>query len=136
MRRKVSSAFIFLFLSVFVFASFFLYFSTRGPTYTSTEIRFPSANLIAISKIPECSSSSYSSFAIKEDVNYLTRSVASIQDSSGVKSVSVLSPYWEVLLIVLPESTSLLTTSLSGDGFLCLYPNNETSPARFSGFLP
>ncbi|KAJ6773404.1 GLYCOSYLTRANSFERASE FAMILY 92 PROTEIN [Salix purpurea] len=132
MRRKVSSAFLFLFLSVFVFASFFLHFSTRGPTYTSTEIRFPSANLVAISKIPERSSSSYSSFAIKEDVNYLTRRVASIQDSSGVKSVSVLLPDWEVLLIVLPESTSLLTTSLSGNGFLCLYPNNETSPARFS----
>uniref|UniRef100_A0A6N2LEE8 Glycosyltransferase family 92 protein n=1 Tax=Salix viminalis TaxID=40686 RepID=A0A6N2LEE8_SALVM len=136
MRRKVSSAFIFLFLSVFVFASFSLFFSSRGPTYTSTEIRLPSANLIASCKIPECSSSSYSSFAIKEDVNYLKRRVASIQDSAGVKSVSVLLPDWEVLLIVLPESTSLLTTSLSGNGFLCLYPNNETSPARFSGFLP
>ncbi|KAJ6411885.1 hypothetical protein OIU84_005037 [Salix udensis] len=136
MRRKVSSAFVFLFLSVFVFASFSLFFSSRGPTYTSAEIRLPSANLIALCKIPECSSSSYSSFAIKEDVNYLTRRVASIQDSPGVKSVSVLLPDWEVLLIVLPESTSLVTTSLSGNGFLCLYPNNETSPARFSGFLP
>lgn len=136
MGRKVSPAFLFLFLSVFLFASFSLYFSSCNPIYASTEISFPSVNLTAISMIPEYSSSSSSSLAIKEDVNYLTRHVASIQDSSGVKSVSVLLPDWEVLLIVSPESTPPMTASISGNDFLCLYPNNETSPARFSGVLP
>ncbi|KAJ7005633.1 hypothetical protein NC653_005064 [Populus alba x Populus x berolinensis] len=46
--------------------------------------------------------------------------------------VAVLLPDWEVLLIVSPESP-LLITSISKDDLLCLYPNNETTPARFSG---
>ncbi|CAK7346022.1 unnamed protein product [Dovyalis caffra] len=61
--------------------------------------------------------------------------MSSIQDSSVIKSVSVLLPAWEVLVIISPESTAPLTTSISGNDFLCFYPNNQTSPARFSGVL-
>ncbi|CAN1315580.1 Glycosyltransferase family 92 protein At1g27200 [Linum perenne] len=48
-----------------------------------------------------------------------------------IESTSILFPDWQVLVIVSRD-----VQLISGEEFVCLYPNKEASPARFSGVLP
>ncbi|KAK9187936.1 hypothetical protein WN944_019335 [Citrus x changshan-huyou] len=70
------------------------------------------------------------------NVTSLSRHVSSVEEDSVHKyeSVSVLLPDWEVLVILSPENPLMPSDSL--EGFHCLFSNNQTSPARFSGALP
>ncbi|XVF63527.1 hypothetical protein PTKIN_Ptkin09bG0093900 [Pterospermum kingtungense] len=66
---------------------------------------------------------------VREDINRITHS------APHVSFVSLLLPNWEVLVLVF--DLNLITTShYSGESFYCVFPNNETSPANFSGVLP
>ncbi|XP_021600933.1 glycosyltransferase family 92 protein RCOM_0530710 [Manihot esculenta] len=58
---------------------------------------------------------------------------SSFQDFIFIHTQSVLLPDWQVLVIVSPETDSQL---LSCGNFICVYPNNATAPATFSGILP
>ncbi|CAI9117107.1 OLC1v1018445C1 [Oldenlandia corymbosa var. corymbosa] len=53
-----------------------------------------------------------------------------------LESVSILLPDWEVLVIVLPDDTArMMSYNDAGDGYHCLFPNNDVSPAKPSGLL-
>ncbi|KAM7253216.1 hypothetical protein ACFE04_025834 [Oxalis oulophora] len=56
-----------------------------------------------------------------------------LNSNPSTDSVSILLPAWEVLVVVNPDSTK----SYSEHGnYTCLYPNRDTSFARFAGVLP
>ncbi|KAJ9186336.1 hypothetical protein P3X46_001918 [Hevea brasiliensis] len=121
MRRWAFTILIFASISIFLCVSFSLC-SSRNPMY-ATQLIFPSANI---------SNTDSSLLAIKEDLNSPTRRVSSFQDSNSIASVSVLLPEWQVLVIISPDADPL---PLSVGNFTCLYANNATAPARFSGIL-
>ncbi|KAL2499281.1 protein of unknown function (DUF23) [Abeliophyllum distichum] len=51
-----------------------------------------------------------------------------------ISTTSILIPDWELLVIVSPEDTPLLTSN--SDDYVCLYENNQVSPAVPAGILP
>ncbi|XVE94408.1 hypothetical protein REPUB_Repub02eG0006000 [Reevesia pubescens] len=125
MRRKAPTT---LFLIFFCFLLFALCSLNLSRTAISL---FPNQDLIA--RLKDLDSSNH---VIREDIkelSHMARYVSSVQ-GSVVDSVSVLLPNWEVLVLVSPGTP--LTSHSRGSSFHCIFPNNETSPANFSGVLP
>ncbi|XP_038884062.1 glycosyltransferase family 92 protein At1g27200 [Benincasa hispida] len=131
MRRKPRSTG--LLFSVAVFLLFAFQFS-RKAFFNGADLPFPSSyNLL-----PSRSANSEAHYALHEtnidfphQLTHRTRHVSSILDP--VPTVSLLLPDWEVLLI-----SSIDTPLASPDSlrdFLCLFQNNATSSANFSGVL-
>ncbi|CAK9313256.1 unnamed protein product [Citrullus colocynthis] len=131
MRRKPRSTG--LLFSVAVFLLFAFQFS-RKAFFSVANLPFPSSyNLL-----PSRSVNSVAHYALHEtnfnfphQLTHRTRHVSSILDP--IPTVSVLLPDWEVLLI-----SSIDTPLSSPDSlrdFLCLFQNNATSSANFSGIL-
>ncbi|KAH7846519.1 hypothetical protein Vadar_014892 [Vaccinium darrowii] len=50
-----------------------------------------------------------------------------------ISTVSVLLPAWEILVILMPENP--IPLDYDTGQYICLFPNNDTSPARPSGIL-
>ncbi|CAN1315577.1 Glycosyltransferase family 92 protein RCOM_0530710 [Linum perenne] len=71
-----------------------------------------------------------SNHAVQEPAEQLPPSSAARGDYQ-IESTSILFPDWQVLVIVSRD-----VQLISGEEFVCLYPNKEASPARFSGVLP
>ncbi|EEF52870.1 glycosyltransferase family 92 protein RCOM_0530710 [Ricinus communis] len=121
MRCRASAMVLISFISAFLCVSFSLYFS-RNSIYT-TQVLYPSPNLVPPNN------------AIQESIILNLNHPQRVQDSIFTPSVSVLFPDWEVLVIVSPEIHSDFPF-LSAHNLTCFYPNNATSPARFSEILP
>ncbi|CAN0927423.1 Glycosyltransferase family 92 protein RCOM_0530710 [Linum grandiflorum] len=78
------------------------------------------------------------SHAVREETVIELMNSTSIDDDHTpppcrIESDSILFPDWQVLVIV---SRDIMIQSISGEGFVCVYPNRESSPARFSGVIP
>ncbi|XP_022766551.1 glycosyltransferase family 92 protein Os08g0121900 [Durio zibethinus] len=133
MRRKAPTTLFLVFLCVLLSAFCSLHLSRTAISLSLKDLRFHPHNFIARLEDPDSLNQ-----VIKEDIKELThrtRHVSSIQ--GPVDSVSVLLLNWEVLVLVFvsPSSDTSLTSN-SGESFYCLFQNNETSPANFSGVLP
>ncbi|KAL3505498.1 hypothetical protein ACH5RR_035339 [Cinchona calisaya] len=89
--------------------------------------------------------------AINENLTYNPKippqvSPLDVTTPSSFSTVSILLPDWEVLVIVSPKDTSTILTTISSvnpttngnddDEYICLFPNNDFSPAKTAGILP
>lgn len=94
----------------------------------------PTRNLTTT--VPPKRSDSYS-YAVREHVQGVTTHPHHHAPRASplvlISAVSVLIPDWEVLIIVSLETPLY---PLPGEDYRCLFQNNATSPARFSGTLP
>ncbi|KAG8377266.1 hypothetical protein BUALT_Bualt08G0010300 [Buddleja alternifolia] len=122
MARNVRSTFLYVVVSIFIFAVLYHHFlrDTTNSAVISATSTF-SAN-----------------YAIHENLTNAAAAAAppahtilTPSPSSLISTTAVLLPDWEVLVIVSPE-----TTPSNLDNFTCLFDTNEVSPARFSGVLP
>ncbi|XVE69601.1 hypothetical protein DITRI_Ditri10aG0003600 [Diplodiscus trichospermus] len=129
MRLRAPATLFFIFLCVLLSAFFSLHLSHTAIFLSDRQLRFHPPDLTARLKGPDSFN-----HVIRDDfkeLGRLTRHVSSIQ--GPVDSVSVLLPNWEVLVLVSPDTP---LSPHSGESFYCLFPNNETSAANFSGVLP
>ncbi|KAF9611961.1 hypothetical protein IFM89_037213 [Coptis chinensis] len=109
MRRKTRTTFLSLVTTIFLFASFSLFFSSnqeKQETITQTNIHSHVHNLI-----------------IQEEKEEYHPHVTTSPDS-------ILFPDWEVVVVFSPEYED------ADDTFTCVFQNNDTSPAISSGILP
>ncbi|KAJ7966978.1 Glycosyltransferase family 92 protein [Quillaja saponaria] len=131
MRRRPRATFLITALTILLFAAFSLHLSRNA--ISGDDLRwYPGSNFTTPSKHND-----RVNYVVREnvdpveDLSHRSRRVTSIRDS--IDTVSVLIPDWEILVIV------SLDTPLSpnpADQCRCLFQNNATSPARFSGVLP
>jgi hypothetical protein len=133
MRRRVRTTFVLGFVVIVLFAFVSLHLSRDA--ISEKEIRYSANNLPARSKnanlVNYAVQENHSDHEAKELGHLRTRRVSSIGDS--VSTVSILLPAWKVLVIVSPETT---LSPGSGEERWCLFQNNATSLASFSGVLP
>ncbi|TKY75330.1 U3 small nucleolar RNA-associated protein [Spatholobus suberectus] len=125
MRRRPRTTFLASFLAIVTFATFSLFLSrnaisTWRPDY---DIRKLNTNHLVLRN------NNNNNNIVHNEFTRQTRRVSSIKDSKS--TVSVLIPDWEILVIVAPN-----TPFSSSDQHHCLFPNDATSPAKFSGVLP
>ncbi|PRQ19287.1 putative Glycosyltransferase family 92 [Rosa chinensis] len=114
MRRSLSAALLFAIAALFLFASFSLHLSRSSVSRSDLIHRYP---------IPSPAADHH---LLRDDDQS-----PPLSHVSSVSTVAVLLPAWKVLIIVSPE------TSLSEkDRYVCVFPNNRTSRARFAGILP
>ncbi|KAL2509057.1 hypothetical protein Fot_32704 [Forsythia ovata] len=67
-------------------------------------------------------------------INILPRVAPQVNHPWAISTTSILIPDWEVRVIVSPEDTPFLTSN--SDDYVCLYENNQVSPAVPAGVLP
>lgn len=128
MLRRVRTTLLFGLLSILLFAFYFLHLCRNA--ISDNELRYSTSILTPRSKNSSLQYAVRANHDSQELGPLRTRRVSSIGDS--IATVSVLLPDWQVLVIVSPE------TELSpgfGKEYACLFQNNATSPARFSGIL-
>ncbi|KAL0324860.1 UNVERIFIED_CONTAM: hypothetical protein Sradi_5055300 [Sesamum radiatum] len=136
MARKVRTSFPYVIASLFFCAALYHHFLRHAFSVFSS---WPSPNY------PYRTANSAVNYAIHENLTgaaaaaYSPHGTAplpapspssSSPPPSPISTTAILLPDWEVLVIVSPE-----TPPSNLDGYLCLFDNNETSPARFSGLL-
>lgn len=133
MRPRVRKALLSCFLAIVLYAFFSVRLSRKAISVGA--VRYSTSNLTVRSKINPDSLN----YAVQEnhhdrDAQELsrprTRHVSSVWDS--IATLSVLLPAWEVLVIVPPETP--LSPSFSEE-YRCIFQNNATSTATFSGVL-
>ncbi|EXB56316.1 hypothetical protein L484_024858 [Morus notabilis] len=136
MRRRLRPNLFLTFAAIAFFLLLSLHLSRHAfsSQTTATDFLFSSS---AAANLRSGNSDHYYNLAIHEDSDLLNnrhvRHVSSVKDSNSTAaaSVSVLLTDWEVLVIV-----SHPVQPLSGDDFVCLFQNGDTSEARYSGVLP
>ncbi|KAL3012759.1 hypothetical protein AAZX31_06G016500 [Glycine max] len=127
MRRRPRTSFLVSLLSILTFASFSLYLSrnaisTWRPYSDLRKLNAVTNHLVLHNR--------NKNNIFNNQFSRQTRRVSSIKDTL-LSTVSVLIPDWEILVIVAPN-----TPLSSSDTPHCLFPNNASSPAKFSGVLP
>ncbi|KAG7020725.1 Glycosyltransferase family 92 protein, partial [Cucurbita argyrosperma subsp. argyrosperma] len=129
MRRKPLSTLLFA-VAIFLVFAFQL---SRKAFFYGGDLPFPSPSALLTSH----SANSVAHYALHEaafpeNLAHWSRHVSSILDPIPTVS-SLLLPDWEVLLISSIDAPLSSPDSLRG--LLCVFQNNDTSPAKFSGSL-
>ncbi|KAL5557714.1 hypothetical protein UlMin_033925 [Ulmus minor] len=129
MRRRVHATLLLTFVAVFLFLSSSIHLSRNA---ISSQF-FPSPSLTTRPVNPDLLR-----YALIQDGNgvvHHNRRVSSLDNS--IVTVAILLPDWEILVIVHGrETNSTPPPTESPQGYVCLFHNNATSPARFSGIFP
>ncbi|KAH7523399.1 hypothetical protein FEM48_Zijuj06G0007000 [Ziziphus jujuba var. spinosa] len=145
MPRGVPTTIFFTFLLILFFAFFSLHLNRSALSGNADANANANADAFLyrpssdhnLSARPTNKNSAFYNYAIHEQQQQqqqhsISRHVSSINFS--LRSVSVLIPDWEILAIVSPGTP--FSPLASGDDYVCVFQNNATSPARFSGKLP
>ncbi|XP_052189521.1 glycosyltransferase family 92 protein Os08g0121900-like [Diospyros lotus] len=133
MARKVRSIIVGV-VALFLFLGFFanqrFYWFHRHPIISGRVLRSPPVILH-----PEANTANLSvnyqdqdqEREEEETARWSSRNITTVADSVFLDSV--LLPAWEILVIVSPPG------SVAGQNYTCLFPSNDTSPARTAGTL-
>ncbi|CAI0381698.1 unnamed protein product [Linum tenue] len=122
-------AFLLLCLFLFVSLSIFLSLSPNQLLLRSFDYSPAAAAPTVVAARPNLSAFPSNS-AVRESTGHLNKS--SVPEArEDLESVSILFPDWEVVVI----GPAGISGEEEESGFLCVYPNKATSPARFSGNL-
>lgn len=126
-RRLLRSNLLLAFATVAFFAFLSLHLSRNA-----AEFHFSAS---AAANLHSRKSDHHYNLAIREDAadllsHHHVRRVSYVPDSNAA-TVSILLADWEVLVII-----NSVIRSGSGDDYVCVFQNNATSPARFSGEFP
>ncbi|KAL9238091.1 hypothetical protein vseg_012563 [Gypsophila vaccaria] len=138
MYRKYSS----IRISLFILLFFVLIFTLSHHFYRTTSIHSTAAVTAAVHSLSTASPPpplsptkiiSLSNLPSQLPTAISLQSVTAPVSTSTpyIKTVSILIPDWEVLVIASQENELLETQN-----YTCVFPNKETSPARFAGALP
>ncbi|XP_043710875.1 glycosyltransferase family 92 protein Os08g0121900-like [Telopea speciosissima] len=133
MRRKNSTALLFMLVSAALFASF-LFSLPRHFLLPGREIRPTSV----IFRNHQSFKNLHHAIATEDDIRRALHhqhhhlSSSSIADDPRI--ASILLRDWEVLLILSPDNS--LSFDATGDIYYCLFQNNATFPAKPAGILP
>ncbi|CAI9753359.1 unnamed protein product [Fraxinus pennsylvanica] len=122
MARKIRTSFLYV-VAAIVFCATLYYHFLWNAIFASS----------ATAVVQTTAISSIINNAVDENITS-PRLAPQVNNPWTISTTSILIPDWEVLVIVSPEDTPLLTSN-SGD-YVCLYENNEVSPAVPAVVLP
>ncbi|KAH7858265.1 hypothetical protein Vadar_021842 [Vaccinium darrowii] len=120
MARKVPTTFVPLLALILYLACFYHHLFSQPPPVSSVNLLSPPLTATTNANSPTT--------IIPQEQEQEKQSHDSV-----LSTVSVLLPAWEILVILMPENP--MPPDYDTGSYICLFPNNDTSPAKPSGIL-
>ncbi|CAA2998889.1 glycosyltransferase family 92 RCOM_0530710-like [Olea europaea subsp. europaea] len=127
MARKVRTSFLYVVASIVFCATLYHHFLRDAISAASA------TSIVKTTAISSIINNAVDENIHNSDINIPPRLAPQVNNTWTISTTSILIPDWEVLVIVSPEDTPLLTSNSSD--YVCLYENNEVSPAVPAGVL-
>ncbi|KAK2988232.1 hypothetical protein RJ640_020714 [Escallonia rubra] len=131
MARKIRSAFLFVLLTIVFLATLYHHALRDAGSISAIDGVVVRPDFQPHAYLPTANQIIHEDVTPQNNTNPKTTSSPLLSDST----VSILLPEWEVLVLVSPEvaEPDLATSEYE---YTCLFDNNVTSPANFTGILP